>query len=55
MGTIITITFGFGLWIILWATGWKGDDAGMLALAIILIVVCSKIAARHLTPNRPGD
>jgi hypothetical protein len=55
MGLVITITLGFCLWIVLWAIGWKGDDAGLLALAIILIVVAVKIAASHLTPNRPKN
>jgi hypothetical protein len=55
MGLIITITFGFGLWLVLWAIGWKADDSGMLALAIILIVVASKIAIGHMSPKRSGS
>ena len=52
MGLVITFTLGICLWLVLWATGAKGDDAGMLALAIVVIVVCVKIAASHLSAKQ---
>jgi len=55
MGLVITTTFCCGLWIVLWAIGWKGDDAGLLALTIILIVVGVKIAVSHLAPKRANN
>jgi len=37
MGLVIAATFGFALWIVLWALGISGLDAFLLALLVMLL------------------
>jgi hypothetical protein len=55
MGLVITATFGFALWIVLWAVGTSGLDAFLLALLVLLLGAAARVVIRHL-PGRdaPG-
>jgi len=52
MGLVLTITAGLIVWIVLWALGAKGDDAFLLAVAIILLGASLKILSGYLPGRR---
>ncbi len=52
MGLILTTTAALILWIVLWALGAKGFDAGLLAVAIILVGAGMRILAGYLPGRR---
>jgi hypothetical protein len=52
MGLVLTITAGLIVWIVLWALGAKGDDAFLLATAIILVGASLKILTGYLPGRR---
>lgn len=52
MGLVLTATFGFIVWIVLWALGAKGFDAFMIATVIILIGATLKILTGYLPGRR---
>lgn len=51
MGFILAATFGFAVWIVLWALGAKGFDAFMITILIIVVGATLRI----LTPFLPGN
>ena len=51
MGTILAITFGLIIWLVLWATGTKAFDAFMITVLIAVVAV----TLRMLTPYLPGN
>jgi hypothetical protein len=48
MGLVIAATFGLVIWIVLWALGWSGLDAFLLALAVMVIGAAGRVVIRHL-------
>ncbi|HUA11354.1 MAG TPA: hypothetical protein VMA83_05060 [Solirubrobacteraceae bacterium] len=52
MGFIITLTGALSLWIVLWAIGTKPDDAGIVALTIVLVGVAVRILSQYLRSDR---
>lgn len=52
MGLLLTFTFGLVVWIVIWALGKSGLDAGMLALAITLVGAAIRILAGYLPGRR---
>ncbi|HKH79157.1 MAG TPA: hypothetical protein VK272_11245 [Solirubrobacteraceae bacterium] len=52
MGLVLTVTAGLVVWIVLWALGTQGLDAGLLALAIILVGASLKILSGYLPGRR---
>lgn len=50
MGLVLAATFGFIIWIVLWATGAKSFDAFMITTAVIVIGA----TARMIVPHLPG-
>lgn len=51
MALIITATFGFCLWIVLWSLNVSGFDGILIAIGLVLIV----LAVRNLSPARRRD
>jgi hypothetical protein len=54
MGLVIAATFGFALWIVLWALGISGLDAFMLALLVMLLGAAGRVVIGHL-PGRDAS
>ncbi len=52
MGLILTTTAALILWIVLWALGAKGWDAGMLAITIVIVGACMRILVGYLPGRR---
>jgi hypothetical protein len=52
MGLILTLTAGLVVWIVLWALGWKGFDAFLLAAAITLVGGSLRILSGYLPGRR---
>ncbi len=50
MGLVFAATFGFILWIVLWALGTKSFDSFMLTVLILLLAS----GTRMLLPYLPG-
>ncbi|HEX2702575.1 MAG TPA: hypothetical protein VHM72_03985 [Solirubrobacteraceae bacterium] len=48
MGLVIAATFGFALWIVLWALGISGLDAFLLALLVMLLGAAGRVVIGHL-------
>ena len=51
MGLVLAATFGFAIWIVLWAIGWKSIDAFMITTVIITLGATAKLLIPYL-PNR---
>jgi hypothetical protein len=51
MGTILAITFGLIIWLVLWAIGAKAFDAFMITVLIAVVAV----TVRMLVPYLPGN
>jgi len=51
MGLVLATTFGLCVWIVLWAIGWKTQDAFMITAVIIMLAATAKILAPYL-PDR---
>jgi hypothetical protein len=54
MGLVIAATFGFALWIVLWALGISGLDAFLLALLVALLAAAGRVVIGHL-PGRDAS
>lgn len=52
MGLVLTVTAGLVVWIVLWALGAKGDDAFLLASAIIVVGASLRILSGYLPRRR---
>jgi len=52
MGLVLTATAGLVVWIVLWALGVKGDDAFLLASAIIIVGASLRILSGYLPRRR---
>jgi hypothetical protein len=52
MGFVLTATFGFVVWIVLWSLEAKGFDAFMITVLILLIGAASRIVMPLLPGNR---
>ena len=52
MGLLLSIALGLVVWIVLWAIGKSGFDAGLIGLAIILIGASLRIITRYLPGRR---
>jgi hypothetical protein len=52
MGFVLAATFGFIVWIVLWALGAKGFDAFMITVLIIVVAATGRILAPFLPGNR---
>jgi hypothetical protein len=52
MGTIVAITFGLIVWLVLWAIGTKAFDAFMITVLIALVAVTLRMIAPYLPGNR---
>jgi hypothetical protein len=50
MGFLVTFTFGFLLWVVIWSLTGKGFDAFLLFLLVIII----GLAGRIVRPLMPG-
>ncbi len=50
MGLVYTATFGFILWIVIWAIGIRAVDAFLVTFGVIILGV----AVRILLPYLPG-
>lgn len=53
MGLLLTVTAALVIWIVVWALGNSGLDAGLLALAIIVLGATMRLLAGYL-PGRRG-
>lgn len=53
MGFVISVTAAMIVWIVLWALGWKGQDAALIAVAMLILTAAAKILSGYL-PAR-GD
>jgi uncharacterized membrane protein len=51
MGFVLTATFGFVVWIVLWSLGAKSFDAFMITTLILVLGA----TARIITPFLPGN
>jgi uncharacterized membrane protein len=51
MGFVLTATFGFVVWIVLWSLGAKSFDAFMITILILVLGA----TARIVTPFLPGN
>ena len=49
MGLVLASTFGLVLWIVLWALGYSGLDAVLVALVVMILGATGRIVLRHLT------
>ena len=52
MGFILSITAGFVVWVVLWALGWKGQDAALITVGIVVVAVAFKVASQYLPGRR---
>ena len=52
MGFIISITAAFVVWIVLWALGWKGQDAALITVSIVVVAVTLRMASQYLPGRR---
>jgi hypothetical protein len=52
MGFVLAATFGFMVWIVLWALGAKGFDAFMITVLILVVAATGRILAPFLPGNR---
>jgi uncharacterized membrane-anchored protein len=58
MGLVLATTAALVIWIVVWSLGYSGIDAGLLALAVIVVGAVGRIALRYLpggsarTPGR---
>ena len=52
MGLILSVTAAFVIWIVLWALGWKGQDAALITVAIIVVASATKVLASYLPGRR---
>jgi hypothetical protein len=53
MGFLLTFVAGLVIWIVVWALGYSGLDAALLALAITILGVTGRVVASYL-PGRRG-
>ena len=51
MGFIISITAAFVVWVVLWALGWKGQDAALITVSIVVVASALKVLS-HYVPGR---
>lgn len=52
MGLLLTVTAALVIWIVVWALGNSGLDAGLLALAIIVLGASMRLLAGYLPGRR---
>lgn len=52
MGLLLTVTGALVIWIVVWALGNSGLDAGLLALAIIVLGAAMRLLAGYLPGRR---
>jgi hypothetical protein len=52
MGLLLTVTVALVIWIVIWALGSSGLDAGLLALAIIVLGAAMRLLAGYLPGRR---
>ncbi len=52
MGLIISVTAAFVVWIVLWALGWKGQDAALITVAIVVVAAGTKVLSHYLPGRR---
>ena len=52
MGLVLATTFGFVVWIVLWAIGWKSIDAFMVTAVIITLGATAKLLVPYLPDRR---
>jgi hypothetical protein len=51
MGLVLVTTFGFVLWIVLWAIGAKAFDAFLITAVVIMVGATGRLLAPYL-PGR---
>ena len=52
MGTVIAITAAFVVWIVLWALGWKGQDAALISVSIVVVAAALRVLTHYLPGRR---
>ena len=52
MGFIISITGAFVVWVVLWALGWKGQDAALITVTIVVVAASLKVLSGYLPGRR---
>ncbi len=52
MGFIISITAAFVVWVVLWALGWKGQDAALITVSIVIVASALKVLSHYLPGRR---
>ncbi len=52
MGFIISLTAAFVVWVVLWALGWKGQDAALITVTIVIIATALKVLSHYLPGRR---
>jgi hypothetical protein len=52
MGLIISITAAFVVWIVLWSLGWKGQDAALITVSIVVLAAATKVLIGYLPGRR---
>jgi uncharacterized integral membrane protein len=54
MGSVVAITAGLVLWIVLWSIGVKAFDAFLVTMLIALLAGTARIITPYLPGNRDG-
>lgn len=52
MGFVLTLTASLMIWLVIWALGYSGLDAALLALAIIVVGATVRLLSGYLPGRR---
>ncbi|HWI22522.1 MAG TPA: hypothetical protein VNT22_07900 [Baekduia sp.] len=52
MGTILSATAGFCLWVALWSLNVKAIDGFMITLLIVIVALAMRMLLPHIPSNR---
>ncbi len=52
MGLILSVTAALVVWVVLWALGWKGQDAALITVAIVVVASSLKVLSHYLPGRR---
>ena len=52
MGFVISVTAAMIVWLVLWALGWKGQDAFIIAAVMLIATAGARIASGYLPSRR---
>jgi len=52
MGLIISVTAAFVVWVVLWSLGWKGQDAALITVSIVIVATGLRVLSHYLPSRR---